>query len=1084
MPDNENIKYSYDLDISSLQKGTEKAIKLLQDQIDSLTGVTRQTKSAAASAKVFEKAWLKASNKIAGTQAKINKAMESAQREASKYIALEASRKAPKYVPTNIQRQIEDLVGVSTKAKSAEASARAFEKAWLNASEKVSQKNSKTTESVKQVAQAVDSGATRSQNAFTRLSQVMGNLKAPLQQAFAPITTQLGVMANMVDPNLSSKIQSFKDKSKSAFENVSGVLKQVSSAFRRTSSSTDDLGSGMQKVSKFFDKCSQKLRNLTGALNSASKSTNLLRTSIKALTAERIAEYLKNGIKQSISYVENLNLFTVAMGKSIDKGNEFVDTMQELYGMDPNNIMRYAGNFYQLATAIEMPDKAASQLSLTMTKAVNDISSLFNVDIDTVFENMSSGLQGMSRAVRKYGMDIRVTTLQTEALALGITDQVESMSEANRIGLRFIAMMKQASNASGDFAANIETPANQLRIFKEQITQLGRAIGNFFIAPLRNALQYVNGFIMAVRSVLVFIRKLLGVEVDFQTRTEGLSGGLSSTSDGISGIGDAASDTTKKLKGMLAPFDELNVLSQNAPSGDTEFSGIGSDVMDPRIAQAIEDMEYKFEDVEMKANKVRDTLLKFFGFKIDAGKIIDWDSSEFEQNLINKFPQWTNSIQAAFDNWSSIVESFKEVVSSVGDVFADAWKKYKSSFAKIFTDEKVAKFIEDLSGNFGNFAKWISDNQDTLSSLGSVLMQIVTALLALKTLAPVFNLVAGGLSSISSMFTGISNLSGALTSLSGGLGSLAGPVGLIIAGVVLLMATSEDFRNAVVSLLSDIWVLLEPLMGFLGDLVSFIVNDLLPPVLDCLESIGDALAPVITLIGDVLEALTPIVEFVTNVLSEALEFAVDLIVDLVNGLKNFFDDIKTLIGGIVDVIRGILSGDFKQIGKGLLEIFAGVLNGISGLVELVVNSVIGVINKAISFIWGLLSDFVNGIVGGVSDVIEFLGLGSISWRMDVAPPQIPKLSIPRVQVPTEFATGGVVTGPTLGIIGEADRDEAVIPLDNSPQMRKFISEIASAVDNSNKPSEPIVVKVYIGNDQLDEYIYKAQNRRDLKTNGG
>ena len=34
MPDNENIKYSYELDISSLQKGTEKAVTLLQKQID------------------------------------------------------------------------------------------------------------------------------------------------------------------------------------------------------------------------------------------------------------------------------------------------------------------------------------------------------------------------------------------------------------------------------------------------------------------------------------------------------------------------------------------------------------------------------------------------------------------------------------------------------------------------------------------------------------------------------------------------------------------------------------------------------------------------------------------------------------------------------------------------------------------------------------------------------------------------------------------------------------------------------------------------------------------------------------------
>lgn len=1116
MPDNEKIQYSYDLDISSLQKGTEKAIKLLQSQIDSLTGVTRQTKNAASSAKVFEKAWLKASNKVAGAQDKINKAMESAQRAADKYLAREASQKSPKYVPTNIQKQIEDLVGVGTKAKSAEASAKAFEKAWLNASDKVSQKNSKTTKSVEQVAQAVDSGATYAQKAFARLSQVVGNLKAPLQQAFEPITTKLGVMANMIDPNISSKVQSFRDKAKNAFENVSGVLRQVSSAFRRTSNSADDnassaskvatrmerfnsactktfnnlnkLNSGVRNASKFFDKCSTKLRNFTSALNGASKSTNVLRTAIKVLTAERIAEYLKNGIKQSISYVENLNLFTVAMDKSIDKGNEFVDTMQELYGMDPSNIMRYAGNFYQLATAIEMPDEAAAQLSLTMTKAVNDISSLFNVDIETVFENMSSGLQGMSRAVRKYGMDIRTTTLQTEALALGITDQVESMSEANRIGLRFIAMMKQASNATGDFAANIETPANQMRIFKEQITQLGRAIGDFFIAPLRNALQYINGFIMAIRSVLVFIRKLLGIEVDFQTRTDGLSDDLDSTSSGISGIGDAASDTTKKLKGMLAPFDELNVLTRDTASASSGGIGIGSDIMDPRIAQAIADMEYKFEDIEMKANKVRNALLEFFGFKVDSGEILDWDPSQFEDNLINKFPQWTKTIQATFDNWTSIVEGFKKVFNSLGNVFAKAWDKYKESIGKIVTDESASNFISNLSDNLHKFSKRIDENSERIASFVALLMKLVTIFIILKAVSPVITFIANAFSLLGKVFNLLTTVGpqviSILTKLPQIISAITSPIGLIITAITLLMVTSEDFRQSVINLLSTLWDLLTPVIDIVLQIVGLLTDTLLPIVLDVIGTIGDALAPIIDLIGEVLKSLQPLVDFIAGILTDVIESVGETLQRTGDGLSNFFKGIRDIIQGIVKVIRGILTGDFKEIGHGLLSIFAGVLNAISGVVETVVNAITGVINLGIRFVWKLIAGFVNGILEGVNGVLDFIGIDQISWQMSVESPQIPRLSIPRVEVPA-FASGGVVTGPTMGILGEAGRDEAVIPLDNSPQMRNFISEIVSAINNSKSvQDQPTVIKVFVGNEQLDEYIYKSQKRRDLRTNGG
>ena len=141
-----------------------------------------------------------------------------------------------------------------------------------------------------------------------------------------------------------------------------------------------------------------------------------------------------------------------------------MSTIQEMYGLDPTNIMRYTSMFYQLASAVDTPTEAAEKMSMGLTKMTVDIASLFDMPFNTVMENLSSGMQGMTRAVRKYGMDLRNTTLQQTALSLGISRQVESMSEADRQGLRYITMMRQASIATGDFGKTIESPANQLRI--------------------------------------------------------------------------------------------------------------------------------------------------------------------------------------------------------------------------------------------------------------------------------------------------------------------------------------------------------------------------------------------------------------------------------------------------------------------------------------------------------------------------------------------------------------------------------------------------------------------------------------------
>ena len=75
---------------------------------------------------------------------------------------------------------------------------------------------------------------------------------------------------------------------------------------------------------------------------------------------------------------------------------------------------------------------------------------------------------------------------------------------------------------------------------------------------------------------------------------------------------------------------------------------------------------------------------------------------------------------------------------------------------------------------------------------------------------------------------------------------------------------------------------------------------------------------------------------------------------------------------------------------------------------------------------------------------------------------------------TPFATGGVVTKPTMALIGEGKHNEAVIPLGNSPQMDQMLNKFAqiAAMQGSATPQ----VNVYIGQEQFDAYTYKASER--------
>lgn len=786
------------------------------------------------------------------------------------------------------------------------------------------------------------------------------------------------------------------------------------------------LQSATNKAMQLLDDFGRSMAKATSLTNAASKVT-------KALVSIPIGKWLANAANQSISYTENLNLFTVATGKAYEESSKFIDSMSEMYGLDPSNLMRYAGNFYQLADAISMPDEAMSQLSLGLTKATTDISSLFNVPVEKVFSDLSSGMQGMSRAVRKYGMDIRAVTLQETALSLGIADSVRTMSEANLQGLRYITMMRQASNAAGDFAKTIESPANQLKIFKEQMAQLGRAIGNLFINQLTVAIQYLNGFVMVLRTVITYIGTLIGFVT--QTFAGNTADKADDVADSIGDIGSSASGAAKDLKKFLAPFDEINRLESPdiaSGSGGGGADAASSDILNPAIAQAIADMDNKLESIRMKAVQVRDAILEFLGFKVEDGTILSWDASQFEQNLINKFPQWSKTIEATFEHWNDIVEGFKSVWESLGNVVKLVWTKVTEYLGKFVNDDSVSSWIKTLGDQLDRISKWIDNHADGLANLViafgglSIVSRVLPLLASLWKVLQLVGLV--GLAVWQVIFGLIAASAGWIIA-----------IGVLIYTLVDLWNTNDEFKSNVIkawnnltAVLASLWnTRLKPMFSTLGSMLKSLYAHIIKPVVGRISTI------ILTLWNDVL---APLLLWFSETFGPNFE-------TLCNNVAEYFDSFSSSVGtaidgvlevlqGLIDFLIGTFTGDWERAWQGISEVFSGIWNAIAGVCTTVFNAIISVINGVVAGIYDAVVGLINGITGMVSGLASVIG-----WDLDLSitapPPAIPYFETPAL------ATGGVVTAPTMAMIGEGKYNEAVIPLGNSPQMKQFAEDVAA-----------------------------------------
>jgi phage-related protein len=169
--------------------------------------------------------------------------------------------------------------------------------------------------------------------------------------------------------------------------------------------------------------------------------------------------------------------------------------------------------------------------------------------------------------------------------------------------------------------------------------------------------------------------------------------------------------------------------------------------------------------------------------------------------------------------------------------------------------------------------------------------------------------------------------------------------------------------------------------------------------------------------------------------------AFKLLYDNCEGFRNFIDKWVAKIGQFFKDLWTGIKNVFAGVGKWFADVFTGAWNGIKKAFAAVGNFFSGIWNsiKAIfSKVGSTIGDAVSGAfktainwvlekaIGIINGFLKAINLG-IDIINAIPGVEIKKLAM--LEVP-KLAKGGITTGPTTALIGEAGR-EAVLPLDNN-----------------------------------------------------
>lgn len=482
-------------------------------------------------------------------------------------------------------------------------------------------------------------------------------------------------------------------------------------------------------------------------------------------------------------------------------------------------------------------------------------------------------------------------------------------------------------------------------------------LGSAFFTALKPALDaiippiaaFINMIAKAIQSVMSFFSALTGKSASIKAVADvgnGLKQAAGSAGDLAGGLGDAGSaaggakKAIEEAKKTTQGFDELNIVSSGkSAAGGGGSSGGGSGGGAGGGSGLIDTNTFKTEVEESESI-----------------------TNSLADNLKETFAKIAEVFAPSIEAWSSAFDTVKEAWNDAKPDFISGATQIKDGFVTLGTylgNEFIPNVVNSFSTNFAPMigdvtAFAVKEAGKQFDWLGKYFKNVVNDMLIpyLKTWEKVakdtFNIV--GKAWDKNGDTLLKSFSGTFDKMRGHLDNFYNSVFKPVWDKVIEVLNyvwDKGLKNLVEKFVDAYLVISTELSIFynevLAPIVDWIITNILPPIVDVLNGIVEALGKVIVYIADALGGVI------------------------------------TVIKGVIQFLVGVFTGDWdkawegiKNIFKGFFEFFEGIINawtalfeGICNLVKDVVVAAFRVSWETIKGIWSVVVDYFKKIWDGI-----------------------------------------------------------------------------------------------------------------------
>ena len=737
---------------------------------------------------------------------------------------------------------------------------------------------------------------------------------------------------------------------------------------------------------------------------------------------------------------------------------------------------------------------------------------------------MGKVMQGQTSALKRVG----ITFSEAEENVLKYGNEQQRAAMLAKVITNNVGQMNQA-------LAN--TPQGQIQQVKNNFGDLKEVLGSLISLALVPILKVLNQIILkltqAATAAKQFVMNFLGIE----DNTTALPSMVGDSAESMADMADSTEDETKeakKLKSVLAGFDTINLLNfdeDEADKAEDVTSGLdnvntgaltpatgkentlttnidvkGMEKLDA-IKNLFKDLWNKFKEglnLSLNAGKFFDSLKNIWNWLQRLGEAIkkivfNPELQEAAKKLVEAFMKMNGqiigaalSIGAAFAE--NLIAGITQWLEQDGDWIVQRLVSIANSWTTIFT--QVGNFAQAV----GEVISGILKSQEAINITTNLFAGLGNAILGVSDIASQF--ISDFVTTVTQPF--INNTELIQETVIGFLESVE------IQTKTFRDSVQDTFQKAQEvydTYLKPMWKDIEEALDRIVSSTLEMWNKHINPVLTDLANRWDTIwkSTIQPTINKFLELCGKIGELIGKIFKNVLAPFVEwfnakfgpIIAESVQNIGETFQTIGLIIGGVIDaiitaltnVVDWFLRGDeiwaeFKQnVETGVEQFKANIINTLGNLkregIEKIKGFINGVIDKINAFTSTLSEKLVVKIPTTVKTIVETIsGKKLTADTLGLNIPQIPRL-----------AKGGVVNQPTLALMGENNKKEAVVPLEqNTGWIDILANKLASIISTRGTTNRsgmaedrPVEIVLQLGDAKFGRAVISSINKLQNQT---